>query len=98
MNFMRTYSTDEYQELLSERLIAYLVKVGFKTNHSADCLIFKRGSIFGSLFSFSPKSWKTSIKIQLLPDCNHVKKVSLHLHINSFGQIVSQKRTNLLAK
>ena len=91
MNFMRTYTTDEYLELSSERLITYLVKVGFKTNHSDDCLIYKRGSFFGSLFSFSPKSWKTSIKIQLLPNCDHVEKVLLHLHINSFGQIVSQK-------
>lgn len=86
--------TVESVRIVEERIIRYLEMAGYKTSQSEGAVVFKRGSLFGSWTSFSPKKWKAIVKVHLLPVPNTGTKVVFFYNINITGQSVTQSEVD----
>jgi hypothetical protein len=64
MKIVRSFNAPISEATACERIVAFLTKAGFKRLPDANGrLHFKRGSIIGTLSSFNPTKWASSINI-----------------------------------
>jgi hypothetical protein len=74
MKFSRTFSAPVPEAIARERTQEYLTHFHFKQLPSSNGrLLFKRGSIWGTLFSFNPSKWACQVDINITPDANWTK-------------------------
>jgi hypothetical protein len=90
MNFEKTFIVSQSELVVSERVKAFLEGAGYH-EVSASPISYKRGSMIGSLTSFSPRKWQARALIEIEPLAENQTKVVLNLDVNTKGQMVSQK-------
>lgn len=74
------------------RARAFLRRAGYRSDPKS-LLRFRRGSIRGSLTSFSPRKWKARAAVSIEPlDGDHTR-VSLAVTVNTTGQRVTERET-----
>ncbi len=76
---------------LRDRISAYLTKSGYRLVDTHPTLSFQRGSMFGSMMSFSPKGWKTVVVISFSPVGEQDMEVSIKYDIDTTYQLVVEK-------
>lgn len=91
MKLEHSLKTDVSEAVLRERITTYLTQSGYRLVSSQPTLSFQRGSVFGSLMSYSPKSWKSNAVIDFSLVGEHAAQVSILLDINTTGQWVTDK-------
>ncbi len=91
MKLENSIETDVSEVILRERITAYLTKSGYRLTTSQPPLNFQRGSMFGSLMSFSPKGWKSSVAINLSTLSEKTSQATIVFDINTTGQWVTDK-------
>jgi len=93
MKLEQDLKTDISEAVLRERITAYLTKSGYRLVGSQPSLAFERGSTFGSLMSFSPQSWKSSVVFSFSPIAEQNTQAAIVLDINTTGQWVTEKES-----
>lgn len=91
MKLENSVKTDVGEVILRERITAYLTKSGYRLSASQPSLIFQRGSMFGSLMSFSPKGWESNVTIDLSMLSEKTSQAAIVFDINTNGQWVTDK-------
>ena len=76
-------------------VVDYFVSIGYKKIADESPLIYKRGSLSASLFSFSPKSWKSTVCVDISGREKNVI-VKINADIDTTGQIVIKKERDFL--
>ena len=93
MKLERTITVEESRSTLEARTIAYLEQAGYKQVSSQTSIIYRRGSIFGTWLSFSPKSWQVQATTQIVSS-EKTSDVSIKFDVNSTGQLITEKERN----
>ena len=91
MKLEHSLNTDISEVVLRERITTYLTKSGYQLVSSQPGLAFRRGSLFGSVMSFSPRGWESAIMTNFSPSSEKTTQVTLVLQINTSGQWVTEK-------
>ncbi|MEA1936533.1 MAG: hypothetical protein U9N04_00250 [Patescibacteria group bacterium] len=73
----------------------YFVSIGYKITADRESLIYGRGSMSGSLFSPTPKQWKSIVNIEISGREKNVI-VKINADINTIGQMVVKKERDFL--
>lgn len=92
MKFERVIIAAENENTVRERIHAYLEKAGYKQIKSQSLLVYKRGSLIGSLTSFSTRNWKCQTTVQVVPNPDQTTHVSVSINVNTTGQSFVTKK------
>ena len=84
MKLERAITVEESRSTLEARTIAYLEQAGYKQVSSQTSIIYRRGSIFGTWLSFSPKSWQVQATTQIVSSEN-TSDVSIKFDVDTHG-------------
>lgn len=95
MKIEKTIKSSFDRKKTLEILDDYFVSIGYKKTGNEVTLVYERGSFIGSLFSSSPKSWKSIIRISISGRENNVT-VELNANINTTGQMVVKRERDFL--
>ena len=91
MKIERTLTADISEAIALERTVTYLRQIGYKQIISGSSPVFRRGSLWGSLFtSFTPRGWRSKATIQVIPNGIKVKVIAV-LDVNTTGQFLTDK-------
>ena len=91
MKLERTINAKESEGTVRDHVTSYFEKAGYKRVNSQPLLTYRRGSMFGSLLSFSPKGWQVQATIQTAPCPDQTTNVTIKLDIRTTGQLVTGK-------
>ena len=91
MKLEHTIVVSESEDVVDKRAITWLEKAGYKPVSAQSALVYKRGSLFGSRTSFTPRGWECHVTIKAAPGSGQTTHVSICFDINTSGQIVTQK-------
>ena len=91
MKLQYQFESQESEATLCERISNHLTQSGFRLVNSQPIMIYQRGSIFGSMLSFSPRDWKAKAVAQISSKDEQTKQVCIELDINTTGQMVTEK-------
>lgn len=81
----------ETGKVVTNRAITWLEKGGYKPVSTQPLLVYKRGSLFGSRTSFTPRGWECSVTIEVVPSSDQTTHVSICFDVNTSGQVVTQR-------
>jgi len=74
MKIIRSFNAPISEPAARERIIAFLNLAGYRElSISGDYLHFKRGSIIGTISSFNPTKWASSVNIRVTTDTDMTK-------------------------
>ncbi len=91
MKLERSITVSEKIDIIRDRIDAYLNEVGYKQVRVQPDLLYQRGSLLGSLMSFTPKGWQAKANIQVLETSDNAINVVLDIDVNTTGQLVTEK-------
>jgi hypothetical protein len=91
MKLEHNLNTDISEVVLRARITTYLTNSGFRLVSSQPDLAFRRGSLFGSVTSFSPRGWESVVVTRFSPTDEKMTQVAIVLQINTSGQWVTDK-------
>jgi hypothetical protein len=94
MKLDRRITIGENEDTIRKCIDAYLNKAGYKQVSVQPDLIYERGSLLGSLISFSPKGWQAKASIQVKPTSDQATEVLVIVDVNTTGQMVTEKERN----
>ena len=83
---------DATPEECGVRLAAVMKDLGYMPVRGTR-LTFKRGSLLGSLTSFSPRKWKARVAAEVVETVEKGTRVSLLWDVNTTGQQVTERET-----
>jgi hypothetical protein len=89
MKIEHNFTVPVAERIVKQRASAYLLNSGYRSEKLNENLTYKRGSIFGSLFSYSPLGWKTWVRVST-ENGDVGTKVSLTFDIATTGQMVTE--------
>jgi hypothetical protein len=100
MQLTRNVTTRETKAVAHRTISAYLEGAGFRPVVGETFLTYERGSVRGSMFSFSPKKWHTRATVQFTPSSAGPEgtDVFIALDVNTTGQIVLKRERAVLEK
>lgn len=93
MKLERTFEVTASPSDARQRISASLSQAGYRLG-SESVLKFNRGSIVGSLSSFSPRKWKADGQIVFRVLDENSVRLLLDLDVNTTGQIVTERETD----
>jgi hypothetical protein len=91
MKIEHTISAQVSEGLLKERASAFLQNAGYRPVNRKGDLVYKRGALLGSLFSFTPKGWRARVVVKTQPGSEGVTEARFRLDIDTTGQMVTEK-------
>ena len=102
MKIVRSFNAPISEPAARERIVAFLTLAGYRQfSISDDDLHFKRGSIIGTISSFNPTRWASSVKIRVTFDAG-MSKIDVEIDITHdplekrFAEELSAAEFNLL--
>lgn len=100
MQLSRNLTTHETEAVARRTVSAYLEGAGFRPVPGETFLTYERGSVRGSMWSFSPKKWHTRATVQFTPSSTDPEgtDVFIALDVNTTGQIVLKRERAVLEK
>ena len=90
MELYRRFTITENADASRQRIIGYLEGAGYRLL-STEPLLYQRGSLLGSLASFSPKRWQVKAKVETKPTSDQATEVAVSYGVNTTGQFVTKK-------
>jgi hypothetical protein len=87
--FVANFDVELTPATVRKRVSGFLAGRGFKVLNDSQ-LIFGRGSIIGGLVSSTPKNWKSTLKVEISQQTEHLTHVQIEHSVNTFGQLVIQ--------
>jgi hypothetical protein len=90
MNLERTFVVAQPEAVVAERARNFLSAAGYQAV-SLSPVRYKRGTLFGSLASISPKKWQAQASVEVAPSGGGQTTVALKLDVNTKGHIITQK-------
>jgi hypothetical protein len=75
-------------DFVTNRIILYLKTRGYSVTTQPACIVFSRGSLWGSLTSFNPAKWKARINLRVSPKYGGITEVAITCNVNTTGQTV----------
>jgi hypothetical protein len=91
MKLDRSITIGENEDTIRDRIDAYLNRVGYKQVSVQPDLVYERGSVLGSLVSFTPKGWQAKASIQIKATFDQATDVVVNVDVNTTGQLVTEK-------
>lgn len=91
MKLERSIQTSESKEIIYARIASYLDKTGYKQIDPQNPQLFMRGSVLGSILSFSPKGWQVKTTFEILVQSEQISSVSVNVDINTKGQVITER-------
>lgn len=84
-----SFDTELKVEQVKDIVIQYFTHAGYEMRQAEGAFVFTRGSLWGSLTSFSPKKWRVSLDVRIISaDLRHTE-VLITGDINTTGQVVT---------
>lgn len=90
MKLTRLVSAEITEKIACDRATAYFTNAGYAQTPSQSGLAFQRGSVWGSLVSFSPKRWKVTATLDIVSQLGHSTHITATLDIDTTGQEVTE--------
>lgn len=90
MNLERTFMVARPEEIVKDRARNFLSAAGYQAVSSSP-VKYKRGTLFGSLASISPKKWQAQASVEVTPSGGNQSMVALKIDVNTRGHIITQK-------
>jgi hypothetical protein len=90
MEIEQTITIPISERIIKDRASAFFSNRGYKRIQKNEAIVYHRGSILGSIFSFTPIGWRVRAEVGVKPE-NGSTHVRLLLHIDTRGQIITQK-------
>jgi hypothetical protein len=90
MKYERTFELETTAKEAEKRAEEFLAQAGYERISTSE-LKYKRGSMLGSLTSFSPRKSRASLLTRIHPLDSDRATVSVTLDVNTTGQIVTQR-------
>ena len=90
MKCERTFELETTAIEAEKRVEEFLAQAGYERISTSE-LKYKRGSMLGSLTSFSPRKWRASLLTRIHPLDRDRATVSVTLDVNTTGQMVTQR-------
>jgi len=91
MKIERTVQTAASEDEARDLITSFFEQTGYRQVGSPLSMVYERGSLFGSLTSFSPRGWKVRATVQVQPDARGEAEVQVKQEVNTIGQIVTAK-------
>ena len=91
MEFEHILKTERSEEEIRSQIDQFLINHGYHTLDSKTGMLFQRGSFWGSMAGFTPKSWKARVSIEFFPQIEEDLQVRIKYAINTSGQWVTNK-------
>ncbi len=90
MNLEKTFVAAQPVGVVEERARNFLSAAGYQAVPGSS-VRYQRGTLFGSLTSFSPKKWQARASFEVAPSGGDGTKVALKVDVNTKGHIITRK-------
>jgi len=90
MKYERSFEIEATTKDAEKRVEEFLAQAGYQRTSNSE-LKYKRGSMLGSLTSFSPRKWRASLLTRIHPLDRDRAKISVIVDVNTTGQMVTQR-------
>ena len=89
MEFEHIVKTEHSEKEIRSQIDQILIKLGYHTLDSKTGMLFQRGSFWGSIAGFTPKSWKARVLVEFFPQNEELLQAKIKYNINTSGQWVT---------